>query len=100
MIIIIDDKKTVKPCGKCGEGVDGTHRCIDCNTHMHVFCGVRVGEEGFGQRVYCPKCSKTKGVNEDEPFLDENLDIIVPDNQPNKIKPKPAPEKGQKKKKK
>lgn len=45
-----------------------------CNVSMHPFCGVPEDEEGFGQRIFCPKCielnappssSKKKSIREE-----------------------------------
>jgi hypothetical protein len=43
-------------CKGCGEEVEGSHFCDLCGAPMHVFCGVGVGEEGFGQKIRCPQC--------------------------------------------
>ena len=70
----IGNRNILKPCGGCGELVSGVHRCSTCNAKMHVFCGTRVGEEGYGQDVICKKCSKDTGVDKEHEF-DEDLDI-------------------------
>ena len=44
-------------CGGCGMHVRGVHRCPVCDTHMHTFYSVGIGEENFGQKRKFPRCS-------------------------------------------
>ena len=43
-------------CHVCFGEVSGAHKCITCHRAVHVFCGVGIGEEGYGQSVKCCKC--------------------------------------------
>lgn len=44
------------PCADCGELVGDVHRCPGCDCNMHAFCGIGVGDEGYGQQRTCKKC--------------------------------------------
>ena len=46
------------PCGGCKRLVGGAHKCPQCSAHMHPFCGVKIGAEGYGQQILCPSCAK------------------------------------------
>ena len=70
-IYCLDDRQALKPCGGCGNNVSGVHRCPTCKANMHVFCGTRVGEEGYGQAVICKKCSKDDEENEFDPDIEQ-----------------------------
>jgi hypothetical protein len=46
-------------CHVCFGEVSGAHKCITCRRAVHVFCGVGIGEEGYGQAVKCYRCQDT-----------------------------------------
>ena len=48
--------------GGCGNAVGDVHKCPHCQVSMHPFCGLGVGDEGFGQPVICKVCQQTNGV--------------------------------------
>ena len=43
-------------CRGCGQPVGNVHKCDICGSNMHVFCGLPIGEEGYGQKICCPPC--------------------------------------------
>ena len=45
-------------CGGCGKPVSSIHTCDVCNHNMHVFCGLPIGDEGYGQKIRCPPCQR------------------------------------------
>ena len=47
-------------CVVCKKDVGKVHQCNICKHYVHVFCGVGLGEEGFGQRVVCFNCEEPK----------------------------------------
>ena len=46
-------------CHVCFGEVSGAHKCNRCLRSVHVFCGVGMGGEGYGQEVTCLKCHDT-----------------------------------------
>ena len=64
------------PCAECGAPVGSVHKCIGCNASMHGFCGIDIGEEGFGQKRQCSRCS-TAGARRDEepPTMEEEGEV-------------------------
>ena len=44
-------------CHICMQDVGKAHKCKKCRKSVHIFCGIRVGEEGYGQNVICFDCS-------------------------------------------
>ena len=52
----VSSSSQLAPCGGCGMPVGGAHRCPGCGANMHTFCGDGEGEEGYGQKIRCPKC--------------------------------------------
>ena len=48
--------------GGCGNAVGDVHQCPHCQVSMHPFCGLGVGDEGFGQPVSCEVYQQTNGV--------------------------------------
>ena len=46
------------PCGGCHEDIGPVHACPICSAHMHLWCGMAQGDEGFGQPVLCPSCEQ------------------------------------------
>lgn len=57
-------------CGECGGEVGSVHKCPVCNKNMHGFCGIGIGEEGFGQLRRCTKHDNDEEDDEDEPSVD------------------------------
>ncbi|CAB3988115.1 Hypothetical predicted protein [Paramuricea clavata] len=53
-------------CHVCFGEVSGAHKCISCLRAVHVFCGVGIGDEGYGQAVKCFKCQDTGHKQYDE----------------------------------
>ena len=49
------------PCADCGELVGNVHRCPGCDSNMHSFCGIGVGDEGYGQQRTCKKMRGSGG---------------------------------------
>ena len=43
-------------CRGCGQPCGNVHKCDICGSNMHVFCGLPIGEEGYGQKIRCPPC--------------------------------------------
>ena len=43
-------------CRGCGQPCGNAHICDICGSNMHVFCGLPIGEEGYGQKISCPPC--------------------------------------------
>ena len=52
----VSSRLQLAPCGGCGMPVGVAHRCPGCVVNMHPFCGDGEGEEGYGQKIRCPKC--------------------------------------------
>ena len=50
-----------KICHVCMQEVGTAHKCRNCHNNIHIFCGIKIGEEGYGQEVICSNCSKKKG---------------------------------------
>ena len=46
-------------CAGCGLPVCNIHRCDVCKHNMHVYCGIGIGEEGFGQKIRCLSCQRS-----------------------------------------
>ena len=44
-------------CADCGELVGDVHWCPRCDSNMHSFCGIGVGDGGYGQQRTCKKCA-------------------------------------------
>ena len=43
-------------CRGCGQPCGNVHKCDICGSNMHVFCGLPIGKEGYGQKICCPPC--------------------------------------------
>ena len=50
-----EERNQLRPCGACGKNAGSSHKC-SCGAFMHGFCGVGVGDEGFGRTRLCPTC--------------------------------------------
>ena len=48
-------------CGGCKNAVSNIHTCDICKHNMHVFCGLPIGEEGYGQKIRCVPCQQALG---------------------------------------
>ena len=48
---------SLAPCADCGELVGNVHHCPGCDSNMHAFCGIGVGDEGYGQKRICENCA-------------------------------------------
>ncbi len=46
-------------CAGCGLPVSNIHTCDVCKHNMHVYCGIGIGEEGFGQKIRCLSCQRS-----------------------------------------
>ena len=53
----LSPSKMSAPCADCGEVVGNVHRCPGCDSNMHAFCGIGVGDEGYGQKRICENCA-------------------------------------------
>ena len=49
-------------CGGCKKPVSNIHTCDICKHNMHVFCGLPIGEEGYGQKIRCEPCQRSVAV--------------------------------------
>jgi len=67
-----EEKHRLGKCGECGQDVGSVHKCPVCNKNMHGFCGVGIGEEGFGQLRKCTKHDDNERKN-DEDDMDEKI---------------------------
>ena len=45
-------------CRGCGRVCRSSHKCDECGSNMHPFCGRQIGEEGYGQIIRCRICDK------------------------------------------
>lgn len=60
------------PCGGCSQPTAGRHKCCDCCSHMHTFCGVPLGEnEGSGVSALCLPCNEKRKNPPDAPAVDQ-----------------------------
>ena len=48
-------------CAGCKKPVSNIHTCDVCGHNMHVFCGLPIGEEGYGQKIRCVECQQALG---------------------------------------
>ena len=48
-------------CAGCKKPVSNIHTCDVCGHNMHVFCGLPIGEEGYGQKIRCVACQQALG---------------------------------------
>ncbi|CAB4023881.1 Hypothetical predicted protein [Paramuricea clavata] len=55
-----EDTDETKKCAVCFKEATGAHRCKLCHKPVHLPCGEPVGDEGYGQKVVCFVCDKSK----------------------------------------
>ena len=52
-----EDEHLPPYCAKCGGGPLGdAHLCDVCLKPNHPWCGIKIGEDGYGQPVRCETC--------------------------------------------